>query len=64
MQVFIGISVTENADADYTSQRDAALSAIKTYGTDYVLGITVGNEFMLKLVLFVLQIFFGTHELV
>lgn len=48
MQVFIGISVTENADADYTSQRDAALSAIKTYGTDYVLGITVGNEFMLN----------------
>lgn len=48
MQVFIGISVTENADANYASQRDSALSAIKTYGTDHVLGVTVGNEFMLN----------------
>jgi len=48
LQVFIGISVAENADADYTSQRDAVLAVLQTYGTDRVLGVTVGNEFMLN----------------
>ena len=50
LKVFIGISVAENADADYTSQRDAVISVLQTYGTDGVLGVTVGNEFMLKFV--------------
>lgn len=50
LQVFIGISVAENADADYTSQRDAVMSVLQTYDTDRVLGVTVGNEFMLKFV--------------
>jgi len=48
MEVFTGIYIVENDDPAYTRQRDAIMSAIKTYGTDHIAGITVGNEFMLN----------------
>jgi len=49
LNVYPGITIdATNADNDYTSQRDAILSAIQTYGADHVLGLTVGNEFMLN----------------
>ena len=38
---------TDNGTA-YVRQRDVIKSAIQTYGTDHIGGITVGNEFMLK----------------
>ncbi|OBZ72004.1 putative glucan endo-1,3-beta-glucosidase btgC [Grifola frondosa] len=34
----------------YTRQRDAIIEAIQTYGTDNILGVTVGNEFILNYV--------------
>jgi len=51
MTVFLGNYPipTDNGTA-YERQRDVIKSAIQTYGTDHVGGITVGNEFMLKLV--------------
>ncbi|KAH9831554.1 glycoside hydrolase superfamily [Rhodofomes roseus] len=39
-------NVPNNATA-YEEQRDKVLDAIKTYGTDHVGGVTVGNEFVL-----------------
>jgi exo-beta-1,3-glucanase (GH17 family) len=48
IELFTGIYITENDDASYTRQRDAVMQAIKTYGTDHIAGITVGNEFMLN----------------
>ncbi|KAI0955615.1 hypothetical protein AcV7_006234 [Taiwanofungus camphoratus] len=39
-------NVPTNATA-YSEQRDTILDAIKTYGTDHVGGVTVGNEFIL-----------------
>jgi len=53
MTVFLGNYPipTDNGTA-YERQRDVIKSAIQTYGADHVGGITVGNEFMLKLVLF------------
>jgi glucan 1,3-beta-glucosidase len=41
------IDVDSNTDA-YTSQVEAVEDALKTYGTDHVLGVTVGNEYILK----------------
>lgn len=32
----------------YIRQRELIKSAIETYGTDHIAGVTVGNEFMLK----------------
>jgi exo-beta-1,3-glucanase (GH17 family) len=32
----------------YNAQKTAIVSAIQTYGTDHIEGITVGNEYMLK----------------
>jgi len=46
--IYPGIYITENDDASYIAQRDAVLSAIRTYGTDRIAGVTVGNEFMLN----------------
>lgn len=42
-------NVPTNATA-YSEQRDTILDAIKTYGTDHVGGVTVGNEFILEYV--------------
>jgi len=40
---------TDNGTA-YERQRDVIKSAIQTYGTDHIGGVTVGNEFMLNYV--------------
>ena len=49
MTVYLGNYVipTDNGAA-YQRQRDIIKSAIQTYGTDHIEGVTVGNEFMLK----------------
>nr|XP_031858562.1 uncharacterized protein CI109_006085 [Kwoniella shandongensis]KAA5525634.1 hypothetical protein CI109_006085 [Kwoniella shandongensis] len=47
MTVWLGIYVDSNQTA-YTSQLDAVTDALKTYGTDHVSGITVGNEYILN----------------
>ena len=40
---------TDNGTA-YERQRDLIKSAIQTYGSEHIAGVTVGNEFMLKCV--------------
>lgn len=51
MKVFLGIyPVPDDNGAAYKRQRDVVQSALQTYGTDHVAGITVGNEFMLNYV--------------
>ncbi|KAI0783882.1 glycoside hydrolase superfamily [Irpex lacteus] len=51
MGVYLGIyNVPTDGGAAYVRQRDTIVDALKTYGTDHVLGITVGNEFMLNYV--------------
>lgn len=49
MQVWLGnyAIATDNGTA-YKRQRDVIKTAIQTYGTDHIGGVTVGNEFMLK----------------
>ena len=50
--MYLGIyNVPTDGGAAYVRQRDVIVDALKTYGADNVLGITVGNEFMLKSVL-------------
>ncbi len=51
VKVFPAIFVVDKDDAAYTRQKTALQQALQTYGTDNVLGITVGNEFMLNYVL-------------
>ena len=51
MTVWLGNYPVPTDPAPYERQRDAIIDALKTYGTDHVSGITVGNEFMLKYVL-------------
>jgi exo-beta-1,3-glucanase (GH17 family) len=52
MQVFIGnYPIPTDGGTAYRRQRDIMKQAIQTYGTDHIAGVTVGNEFMLKLVL-------------
>jgi len=46
LSIYIGIYV-DNNDTVYTRQRDEAQSLLNLYGADGVLGITVGNEFIL-----------------
>lgn len=48
MEVFVGNYVLPSDNAPYVRQRDIIVEAIKTYGTDNIAGVTVGNEFMLK----------------
>jgi len=51
MTVWLGnFPNADDAGAAYVRQRDTIEDAIKTYGTDQIGGITVGNEFMLKYV--------------
>jgi len=40
--------VATDNNAAYYRQRDLIDSALQTYGTDHIGGVTVGNEFMLK----------------
>jgi hypothetical protein len=49
MQVYAGNFVVDGDPTAYERQRDAIKNAITTYGADHVAGVTVGNEFMLKL---------------
>ncbi|EMD33983.1 glycoside hydrolase family 17 protein [Gelatoporia subvermispora B] len=47
MSVWLAVyNVPTNATA-YSEQRDKIVDAIKTYGTDHIAGVTVGNEFIL-----------------
>jgi hypothetical protein len=51
MSVFLGnYNYPNDNRTSYLRQRQAIVDAINTYGTDHILGITVGNEFMLKFV--------------
>lgn len=50
MTVWLGnYAIATDNNTAYARQRDAIKSAIQTYGTDHIGGVTVGNEFMLKL---------------
>jgi len=40
--------VATDNNAAYYRQRELIDSALQTYGTDHIGGVTVGNEFMLK----------------
>ena len=51
VKVFPAIFVVDKDDAAYQRQKAALQQALQTYGTDNVLGITVGNEFMLNYIL-------------
>ncbi|KIK67807.1 glycoside hydrolase family 17 protein, partial [Collybiopsis luxurians FD-317 M1] len=48
MGVYLGNYPTPDDPTAYTRQRDLIKAAIQTYGTDHILGVTVGNEFMLN----------------
>ncbi|KAI0342691.1 glycoside hydrolase [Trametopsis cervina] len=49
MKVYLGIyNVLNDGGAAYVRQRDTIVDALKTYGADNVLGITVGNEVILN----------------
>lgn len=49
MSVYLGnYPIATDNNAAYDRQRDLIKTAIQTYGTDNIAGITVGNEFMLK----------------
>jgi exo-beta-1,3-glucanase (GH17 family) len=49
LSVYLGIyPIPTDNGTSYTRQRDLIVNAIKTYGTDNIAGITVGNEWMLK----------------
>jgi len=49
MDVFLGNYPQPNDNGtEYQKQKTAIVDAIKTYGTDHIAGITVGNEFMLN----------------
>lgn len=45
--MFAGIYIDGN-ETTYTRQRDQLFEVLDTYGTDNVLGITVGNEYLLQ----------------
>ena len=55
MQVFVGNFVVDGDSTAYERQRDAIKDAITTYGADHIAGVTVGNEFMLKSGLLILN---------
>ena len=44
MKVYLGNYISLTDDAAYTRQKAAIEDALKTYGADNVLGVTVGNE--------------------
>mgnify|MGYP001415174949 CR=1 FL=1 len=48
LEVYPGIYTLPDHPEVYIRQRDLILDAIRTYGTEHIGGITVGNEFMLK----------------
>ncbi|KAG0152166.1 hypothetical protein CROQUDRAFT_667483 [Cronartium quercuum f. sp. fusiforme G11] len=46
LSVWLGIFIDGN-DTVYQRQMDAVVDAIKTYGSEHIAGITVGNEYLL-----------------
>lgn len=51
MTVFLGNYPEPNDNGtEYQKQKQAIVSAINTYGTDHISGVTVGNEFVLEFV--------------
>ena len=51
VSVYLGnYAVPTDGGASYIRQRDTIKEALQTYGADHVLGVTVGNEYMLKCV--------------
>lgn len=49
MTVYLGIyPIPTDQNAAYNRQRDAIKSALQTYGSDHVSGVTTGNEWMLN----------------
>jgi len=48
MKVFLGNYAADDGGVAYVRQRDVIKDALQTYGTDNVVGITVGNEFILN----------------
>ncbi|TFK71748.1 glycoside hydrolase [Pluteus cervinus] len=49
LSVYVGNYVeADDNGAAYQRQRDTMKAALQTYGVDHVLGVTVGNEFMLN----------------
>src|SRR5258706_861239 len=51
LKVYPGIYLVDVDEAGYHSQKTALQQALQTYGTDNILGITVGNEVMLNYML-------------
>lgn len=49
MSIYLGnYAVPNDNGTAYTRQRNEIQSVIQTFGTDHIIGITVGNEFMLN----------------
>ena len=48
LKIFPALYVSEKDEVGYQRQRTALQQALQNYGTDNVLGIIVGNEFMLN----------------
>jgi len=48
IKVYPAIYLVENDEVAYQRQKTLVQQALQTYGTDHILGITVGNEFMLN----------------
>jgi hypothetical protein len=51
LTVFLGnYNLPNDGGVEYNNQKQNIVSAINTYGTDHISGVTVGNEFMLEFV--------------
>jgi len=48
IKVYPAIYLVDKDEASYQRQKTVLQEALQTYGTDNILGITVGNEFMLN----------------
>ena len=46
LKIYPGIYLVDVGEASYQRQKTALQQALRTYGTDNILGITVGNEVM------------------
>lgn len=58
VSVYLGnYAVPTDSGVAYERQRDEMKAALQTFGADHVLGVTVGNEFILKYVPYFYSIF-------
>ena len=48
MSVYVADYNVPTNSTPYEQQRDYIIEALKTYGTDNILGVLVGNEFILE----------------